>query len=64
MKLKKQKKTHLVEALDTYLTSGHYQPGALKEVASRAGITHVLLRNDLDSQRLGVADPTKLDPLR
>ncbi len=54
----------LVEALDTYLTSGHYQPGALKEVASRAGISHVLLRNDLDFQRVGVADPTALDPLR
>jgi arabinofuranan 3-O-arabinosyltransferase len=55
---------NLVDALDTYLESGAYQPGALAPIAQRLGIQYVLLRNDLDWQNTGRPRPASFDALR
>jgi arabinofuranan 3-O-arabinosyltransferase len=54
----------LVLAVDDRLQSGDYRPGTIGPIARRLGIGYVLVRNDLDWQRLGRARPADLQPLR
>jgi arabinofuranan 3-O-arabinosyltransferase len=54
----------LTQALTTYLSSGHYEPGTLTPIARRLGIEYLVIRNDLDWQRGGQARPNALESLR
>ncbi len=54
----------LIQSLDELLTSPSYQPGTLAPLARRLGMTHVLLRNDLDWERQGLPRPRDLQSLR
>lgn len=54
----------LVDAIDDDVVSRRYRPGTLAPIARRLGIDYVLIRNDLDWQRLGRARPADLDALR
>lgn len=54
----------VTDALDRHLTSADYQPGDFRSLAQRFGISHVVIRNDLDWQTQGLAAPSDLDRLR
>ncbi len=54
----------VTDALDRHLTSSDYQPGDFSSLAQRFGISHVVIRNDLDWPTQGLASPRDLDNLR
>ncbi len=54
----------LERAIDAQLQSGRYRPGTLAPVARRLGIEYLLVRNDLDWQRLERARPSMLQAVR
>lgn len=51
-------------AIDGYVQSGGYEAGTLAPIAQRLGIEYVVVRNDLDWQRLRRARPAMLQGLR
>ena len=55
---------NLVSALTSSLSTGSYVPGSLQPVARRLGIEYVVLRNDLNWQRVNALRPSSYDPLR
>ena len=54
----------LLVALDRYATSPAYEPGVLSRIASRLGFKWILIRNDLDWERIGVPRPASFAALR
>ncbi len=54
----------LTEALNQLATSDSYTAGTLAPIASRLGISHVVIRNDLDWEIQGLARPRDLTQLR
>lgn len=55
---------NLINSVAADLGSGTYRPGAIGPIARRLGITYVLIRNDLDWQKLGLVRPSQLRSLR
>jgi arabinofuranan 3-O-arabinosyltransferase len=55
---------NLITALDDDLSRGEYQPGTFAPIARRLGISYLVIRNDLDWQRIGAPRPELLDPVR
>jgi arabinofuranan 3-O-arabinosyltransferase len=56
--------TDILEAVDDAVVDGRYVAGTLAPVLRRVGIEYVVLRNDLEWERLGVARPAQLSTLR
>lgn len=54
----------LAFALDAYATAADLQPGVFSEIARRAGITTLVIRNDLDWETLDIPRPAALNLLR
>lgn len=54
----------LLVAIDRYVTSPNYEPGVLARVAKRMGFKWIVLRNDLEWERLGVPRPADFAALR
>ncbi len=54
----------LERAIDEQATSERYRPGTLAPVARRLGLGYVVVRNDLDWQRIGRPRPAALQALR
>jgi arabinofuranan 3-O-arabinosyltransferase len=55
---------NLLDTLDTLAPSADYVPGTLPAIARRLGFGYVVLRNDVDWKRVGVARPAAFDRLR
>ena len=54
----------VLEALDDAAVNGAHAPGSIAPVLRRLGISYVVLRNDLEWQRMGVARPAQYSQLR
>ncbi len=54
----------LIQRMDEVLTSSSYEAGTLLPLAQRLGISHIVIRNDLDWSVQGVTRPGELEPLR
>jgi arabinofuranan 3-O-arabinosyltransferase len=54
----------LERAIDEHVTSAEYMPGTLAPVARRLGLRYVVVRNDLDWQKIGRLRPAALQALR
>ena len=53
-----------IDALDEQAAAGTIAPGTIASVARRLGITHVIVRNDLDWARSQVPRPHQYAPIR
>jgi arabinofuranan 3-O-arabinosyltransferase len=56
--------SNLTIAIDHAVTGGRYESGTLAPIARRLGVRYVVVRNDLDWQRIGVDRPSTFDALR
>jgi len=54
----------LLRAVDASLDDRHYSTGSIGPLARRLGVDHLMIRNDIDWQRSGVARPADYSRLR